>query len=83
MDAIKKYQAEEQLYRNKYKDRMIRQFKIGAFPANESFLRKCLLTRKSHIVNPQATPEEIDQVVNNDQNAPIFAQAVCSLLFPR
>ena len=29
MDAISKFQGEEKLYRDKYKERMARQFKIG------------------------------------------------------
>lgn len=29
MDAINKFQAEEKLYRDKYKERMARQFRIG------------------------------------------------------
>lgn len=31
IEAIQKFQGEEKLYRDKYKERMARQFKIGAF----------------------------------------------------
>jgi len=55
MEAIQEYQAKEKDYRNGYKDRMARQFKI---------------------VNPNATPEEVNQVVNSEQSGPIFSQAV-------
>ncbi|KAH8117351.1 t-SNARE [Phellopilus nigrolimitatus] len=54
MDAIKKYQSEEKVYRDKYKVRMARQFRI---------------------VKPDATEEEVAEVVNGDQNVQIFAQA--------
>lgn len=41
MDAINKYQGEEKLYRDKYKERMARQFKIGAYCC---WLHDCFLS---------------------------------------
>lgn len=55
VEAIQSYQAAEQQYRTKYKQRMERQFKI---------------------VKPDATPEEVKAVVNDDQGGQIFSQAL-------
>jgi len=55
VEAIQNYQAVEQQYRTKYKQRMERQFKI---------------------VKPDATPDEIRAVVNDEQGGQIFSQAL-------
>ncbi|KIM80727.1 hypothetical protein PILCRDRAFT_821985 [Piloderma croceum F 1598] len=55
VDAIQNYQTVEQQYRQKYKQRMERQFKI---------------------VKPDATPEEVKAVVNDEQGGQIFSQAL-------
>ncbi|KZS99073.1 t-SNARE [Sistotremastrum niveocremeum HHB9708] len=57
VEAIQQYQTVEQQYRQKYKQRMERQFKI---------------------VKPDATPEEVRAVVNDDQGGQIFSQALMS-----
>jgi len=55
VEAIQNYQTVEQQYRQKYKQRMERQFKI---------------------VKPDATPDEVRAVVNDDQGGQIFSQAL-------
>ncbi|KDQ60716.1 hypothetical protein JAAARDRAFT_190870 [Jaapia argillacea MUCL 33604] len=55
VEAIQNYQGVEQQYRQRYKQRLERQFKI---------------------VKPDATPEEIKAVVNDDQGGQIFSQAL-------
>jgi syntaxin 1B/2/3 len=55
VDAIQSYQTVEQQYRQKYKQRMERQFKI---------------------VKPDASPEEVRAVVNDEQGGQIFSQAL-------
>ncbi|KII88608.1 hypothetical protein PLICRDRAFT_111520 [Plicaturopsis crispa FD-325 SS-3] len=55
VEAIQGYQTVEQQYRQRYKQRMERQFKI---------------------VKPDATPEEVKAVVNDDQGGQIFSQAL-------
>ncbi|EJU05393.1 t-SNARE [Dacryopinax primogenitus] len=57
IEVIQNYQAVEQQFRGKYKQRMERQFRI---------------------VKPEATPEEVRAVVDNDQGDQIFAQALMS-----
>ncbi|KAG1875044.1 t-SNARE [Suillus tomentosus] len=57
VDAIQSYQTVEQQYRQKYKQRMERQFKI---------------------VKPDATPEEVRAVVNDENGGQIFSQALMS-----
>ncbi|KAI0831483.1 t-SNARE [Trametes gibbosa] len=55
MDAIQNYQTVEQQYRQKYKQRLERQYKI---------------------VKPDATPDEVKAVVDDDQGGQIFSQAL-------
>jgi syntaxin 1B/2/3 len=55
VEAIQSYQNVEQQYRQKYKQRMERQFKI---------------------VKPDASPEEVRAVVNDEQGGQIFSQAL-------
>ncbi|KAI0314271.1 t-SNARE [Amylostereum chailletii] len=55
IEAIQNYQQVEQQYRQKYKQRMERQYRI---------------------VKPDATPEEVKAVVNDDQGGQIFSQAL-------
>jgi syntaxin 1B/2/3 len=55
MEAIQNYQTVEQQYRQKYKQRLERQYKI---------------------VKPDATPEEVRAVVEDDNGGQVFSQAV-------
>ncbi|KAH9857074.1 t-SNARE [Lenzites betulinus] len=55
MEAIQNYQTVEQQYRQKYKQRLERQYKI---------------------VKPDATPDEVKAVVDDDQGGQIFSQAL-------
>jgi len=55
VDAIQSYQMVEQQYRQKYKQRMERQFKI---------------------VKPDATPDEVRAIVNDESGGQIFSQAL-------
>ncbi|KAI0341800.1 t-SNARE [Trametopsis cervina] len=55
VEAIQNYQAAEQQYRTKYKQRLERQFKI---------------------VKPDATPDEVKAVVNDDSGGQVFSQAL-------
>ncbi|EIN07475.1 t-SNARE [Punctularia strigosozonata HHB-11173 SS5] len=55
VEAIQNYQGVEQQYRQRYKQRMERQFKI---------------------VKPDATPEEVKAVVNDESGGQIFSQAL-------
>jgi syntaxin 1B/2/3 len=55
VEAIQNFQQVEQQYRQKYKQRMERQFRI---------------------VKPDATPEEVRAVVEDDQGGQIFSQAL-------
>ncbi|KAF8654074.1 hypothetical protein AX16_003607 [Volvariella volvacea WC 439] len=57
VEAIQNYQAVEQQFRTKYKQRMERQYKI---------------------VKPDATPEEVRAVVNDEQGGQVFSQAILS-----
>lgn len=60
MEAIQNYQTVEQQYRQKYRQRLERQYKI---------------------VKPDATPEEVRAVVEDDNGGQIFSQAV--RIYPR
>lgn len=55
MEAIQNYQTVEQQHRQKYKQRLERQYKI---------------------VKPDATPDEIRAVVEDDNGGQVFSQAV-------
>jgi len=55
VEAIQNYQSVEQQYRQRYKQRMERQFKI---------------------VKPDASPEEVRAVVNDENGGQIFSQAL-------
>ena len=55
VEAIQNYQTVEQQHRQKYKQRLERQYKI---------------------VKPDATPEEIRAVVEDDNGGQVFSQAV-------
>ena len=55
MEAIQNYQTVEQQHRQKYKQRLERQYKI---------------------VKPDATPEELRAVVEDDGGGQVFSQAV-------
>lgn len=77
MEAIQNYQQVEQQYRQKYKQRMERQFKIGESCFGRVVPWLSWLTAM-YPVKPDATPEEIRAVVNDDSGGQIFSQAVCS-----
>ena len=72
VEAIQNYQQVEQQYRTKYKQRIERQFKIGVFPSITSPSYADYLS-----VKPDATPDEVRAVVNDEQGGQIFAQDVC------
>ncbi|KAH9945957.1 t-SNARE [Epithele typhae] len=55
MEAIQNYQTVEQQHRQKYKQRLERQYKI---------------------VKPDASPEEVKAVVDDDQGGQVFSQAL-------
>lgn len=74
VEAIQNYQSVEQQNRMKYKQRMERQFKIGK-ALRWRIYRLIVLTRFT--VKPDATPEEVKAVVNDEQGGQIFSQAVC------
>lgn len=59
MEAIQNYQTVEQQYRQRYKQRLERQYKI---------------------VKPDATPEEVRAVVEDDNGGQVFSQAVSTHL---
>jgi len=61
LEAIQGYQTVEQQHRQKYKQRLERQYKI---------------------VKPDATPEEIRAVVEDDNGGQVFSQAVRICLGP-
>jgi syntaxin 1B/2/3 len=76
MEAIQGYQTVEQQYRQRYKQRMERQFKIGEWP-------RLLLCGVEHdadriTVKPDASPEEVKAVVEDTQGGQVFQQAVRS-----
>ena len=75
VEAIQSYQSVEQQYRTKYKQRMERQYKIGAVFFLVEVLNARIYTSYS-IVKPDATPDEIRAVVNDEQGGQIFSQAV-------
>ncbi|KAF5387359.1 hypothetical protein D9757_005747 [Collybiopsis confluens] len=65
IQAIQNYQSVEQLYRTRQKERIERQFKIGATQLS------------GFTVKPGASPEEIKAVVNDDRGqGQVFAQAL-------
>jgi syntaxin 1B/2/3 len=71
--AIQEYQQAEQQYRQRSRQRVERQVRIGKRP----FVRcrgTWILTRVP--VKPDATQQEIDSVVDNEQGAQVFSQAV-------
>lgn len=76
MEAIQNYQSVEQQYRTKYKQRLERQFKIGAFI---NVIACAVLDSQYVVVKPDASPEEVKAVVNDDQGGQIFSQAVSVL----
>jgi t-SNARE complex subunit (syntaxin) len=55
LEAIQSYQTVEQQHRQRYKQRLERQYKI---------------------VKPDATPEEVRAVVEDDNGGQVFSQAV-------
>lgn len=78
VEAIQNYQSVEQQYRAKYKQRMERQYKIGKSTRGENYGLTLLI---GFTVKPDATPEEVKAVVNDEQGGQIFSQAVCTDIF--
>ena len=77
MEVLQNYQNVERDYRQRYRQRVERQFKIG-----ECFL--CVASKKVptlRVVKPDATPEEVAAVVNDTEGsgAQIFTQAVSGI----
>ena len=76
-EAIQNYQQVEQKQRNAQKQRMERQYRIGKtvyFPSKEISMEL-----NPFSVNPNATPEEVRAVVNDENGGQIFQQAVGGL----
>ena len=78
VEILQTYQQVERDYRQRYKQRVERQFRIGARFCTVQMMR----TYVPGSVKPDATAEEIDEVVNNAHGGgdQIFAQAVRSIL---
>ena len=79
VEALQNYQQVEQQYRTRYRQRVERQFKIG-----ESWCLSWFFTSHSpSLVKPDATPEEVNAVVQSDEGAggQVFAQAVRAASF--
>ena len=74
VEILQTYQQVERDYRQRYKQRVERQFRIGAYLC----ISHMIYSQTSGSVKPDATPEEIDEVVNNAHGGgdQIFAQAV-------
>jgi len=64
VEAIQNYQTVEQQNRTKYKQRLERQYKIGLCPPSTPLTS----SKFSTIVKPDASPEEIKAVVNDEGN---------------
>lgn len=77
-EAIQNYQDVEKQFRQKYKARMERQYRIGTFVLPYSTLTSANV-RRAFTVKPDATPEEIRAAVNDEQGGQVFAQAVSHL----
>ena len=77
VEILQTYQQVERDYRQRYKQRVERQFRIGARFCTVQMMR----TYVPGSVKPDATAEEIDEVVNNAHGGgdQIFAQAVRSI----
>lgn len=76
VEAIQSYQQVEQQYRQKYKQRMERQYKIGAVKFFSFRMTSVKLTFRYPAVKPDATPEEVKAVIDDDQGGQVFSQAV-------
>ena len=78
VEILQTYQQVERDYRQRYKQRVERQFRIGMFLS----IMQLMCANAFWSVKPDATPEEIDEVVNNAHGGgdQIFAQAVRSTL---
>jgi hypothetical protein len=76
---LQNYQQVEQQNRTRYRQRVERQFKIGALPIfRYGYFGLSSQTYFVPLVKPDATPEEVSAVVQGDQGAggQVFAQAV-------
>lgn len=85
METIQRYQEIERSFEKKYRQRVERQIRIGkdawlyrkfvvsVDEKNNSFVLP------TSLVKPDASPEEIDQVLDSEEPPQIFAQSVCSL----
>ena len=75
VEVLQNYQNVEREYRQKYRQRIERQFRIG-----EPFewVQHVHTIHFASLVNPNASPAEIDAVVNDPEGgSQIFSQAVC------
>ena len=75
VEALQNYQRVEQDYRQRYKQRVERQFKIG-MPKRVTPLMTHHSFASALAVKPDATPEEVRAVVENDGGGQVFQQAV-------
>jgi syntaxin 1B/2/3 len=69
-DSISRFQQVEKAYRDRTRQRMERQFRIGS-PPTSSFV-ECVLME----VQPDASQQEIQAAIDDDQGGQIFSQAV-------
>lgn len=79
VEALQKYQRVEQDYRQRYKQRVERQFKIGML---HSLLLLYCISHACYMISvkPDATPEEVRAVVENDGGGQVFQQAASLLV---
>lgn len=80
LDTIRRYQDIENDYRQKYRQKVARQIRIGiaiySYSDINFSIHPCLL----YIVKEEATEEEIDEIIDSDQATQLFSQSVKSRL---
>ena len=85
LDTIRRYQEIESDYRQKYRHRVERQIRIGWCHYNNAtimlrffYVSNISITKKNAIVKPEATEEEVEQMMDSDQGTQVFTQSVKS-----
>lgn len=76
LETIRRYQDIENGYRQKFRQRVERQIRIGKAPEPRFQIINWLFA----LVKPEATEEEIDHIMESDQNTQLFTQSVRRLL---
>lgn len=82
LETIRRYQDIENGYRQKFRQRVERQIRIGKAPERG---KKCSKSHKTDfllLVKPEATEEEIDHIMESDQNTQLFTQSVRTINHP-